>query len=632
MATTPSSEALRLSLVLVTVGVVAAFVTGAAVNLVRFPEHDEFAYFGNALYWSGLHPASGLAFNGESYSVAFTERPPLFWWLMTSLLSLGANPYAMLVVSPLFTSLNAVVVALFAYELTGDIKSGFFGGTLAAVSGFGASVGAHIQSDAMGSFFAVLAMYSFYEYCFKKRRIFVLVLGLSIGFGLVARDEDLITLVLLIAFWILFVPRGGAKRKFSYLFLIGVAFGVPVLYLGMVGTLQTISNLITPLVFSGWPFVLVAGAIATTAFFVFSRNKGEGRMPIVELAVAFFGFFIAMLPFFFDNYVLGNVEYYIAGKGVLARPISHLMMIPQTGGVGASLSESAKILAWSRSVPALLSIPVIIAAALGIYYLARSNRKKFGFLFLWGLVSLGFVVAGTNLEDRFLLIAFAPLMIFAGIGLGYLWRKNYIVAGIFAGAAFVLADLIPRTTISLSNLTVVAGLRNFSQNWLYTFLPTISLSIPKPLMSPQLLAEGFLSLPFAVTVIGIGAYLAVVRPVVATPEVIPASPITNKKKNEEVDAPKREETEPRFSEPGPEEARDEEEGEEKIIVTEGLPPLDVVAADVSSGTSHQPIEPTSRRLWTFEDRDATEEGEFDWLFEKDSGIEENNGEERQKEN
>ena len=579
----------RLIFTLIVVGSIAATVTGIATNLVNLPEHDEFAYFGNAIYWSGLHPASGMAFNGINYSVTYTERPPLFWWFMTSLFALGMSPYGALVISPLFTALNAILVTLFAYELAGELKYGIFAGLLASVSGFGASVGAHILSDAMGSFFAVLAMYSFYEYFFKNRRPFALLLGASIGLGLVARDEDLITLFLLIILWIIFVPKAGTKRKFLYLLLFGAIFGIPVLLLGLIRTLQLISNIATPLVFDGWPFIVAIGA-----FIAYFAYRAKTRLRLAELGAAFFAFFVTMLPFFFDNYALGNVDYYIAGKGILARPVSHLMMIPQTAGVGASLSESARFFEWLKSVPGLLSIPVLVFAVLGVYYLARTNKKNFVFLFLWTLVSFGYVVGSTSLEDRFLLIAFAPIMIFAGVGLGYVWKKNYVVGTIFGAVALFLADIIPRTTISISDLTIIAGLRTHSQNWLYSFLPTITLGAPKSILPLSLSAEGLLSLPFALIVICIGVYMATGGPRISpfvTPTIATGS----------LSLPIRQETLARES---------NSEIEEEIEIIEGKNVRNQVALDkLVKKNSNSSLQRTS----TFKDNESFEE-ELGWLF------------------
>jgi 4-amino-4-deoxy-L-arabinose transferase-like glycosyltransferase len=497
----------RLVLALLFIGLVAGIISGLATKLVATPEHDEFAYFGNALYWSGLHSASGLSFNGVNYSVTYTERPPLVWWLMTSLFSLGASPYAALLISPVFTSLNAILIALFAYELTEELKYGVIAGLLAGTSGFAASIGAHILSDAMGTFFAVLALFSFYEYFFKDRRFFAPLLGASVGLGLVARDEDLITLVLLIILWIVFVPKITTMKRLLYLLTFGLLFGIPIKILGLIGTMQLLSNLATPLIFGGWPFFLFIGALVT---YLAIRSKTRSR--IAELGAAVFAFFVAMLPFFFDNYTLGNVDYFIAGKGVLARPVSHLMMIPQTGGVGAGLNLSVRAYEWLSSIPSLLSAPVLIFAALGIYYSARNNNKKnFLFLAIWALVSFGYVVGTTNLEDRFLLIAFAPTVIFAGMGLGYVWRKNNLLGAILASASFALGDMIPRSAISISNLTVVAEITRNSENWLYSFLPSLSLSSPKSILPPSLLAEGFVSLPFALIAVSIGAYFAIVK-------------------------------------------------------------------------------------------------------------------------
>ena len=531
-----------LILSIIAVASLSCIVLWAGTNLVRLPDHDEFAYVGNALYYSGLHPTvSGMSFNGESYSPTFSERPPLFWWLLSSLLALRVNPYFTLAISPLFTILSAIVITEFAYELTGQVKAGLFGGLLAAVSGFSVSVGSHLLSDAMGSFFATVAIYSFYEYFFRNKRVFVLVLGASIGLGLVARDEDLITLLLLIVLWILFVAKGTLIRRFLYLAIFGIIFGIPTLMIGLTNTLQDISNLITPVILTGWPVFIVIGAIA----FFFSYRKTTGYM-LADLGSGFTVFFVAMLPFFFDNYYLGNVEHYIAGKGVLARPVSHLLMIPQTGGVGANLPEHVKIMDWLTSVPSLISIGVLMAAAIGIFYLWKSNRRNFALIGLWTLTTMGYVIVGTHLEDRFLLIGFAPMMILAGIGLGFVFNINRIIGAVAVGGSLFLADLIPRSILSLSNLTVVAGLASGNHNWLFTFLPTLNLSSsPLPSLSLPYLLEGLASLPIALLLVGL---------ILATQEIRESPLVVLEKKR---------------GEPVPNIKREDETSDSEIWITEG---------------------------------------------------------------
>ncbi|MHB1908298.1 MAG: glycosyltransferase family 39 protein [Nitrososphaerales archaeon] len=529
------------------------------------PDHDEFAYVGNALYYSGLHPnLSGMSFNGEAYSPAFVERPPLFWWLLSSLLALRVNPYFTLAISPLFTILSAIVITEFAYELTGQVKAGLFGGLLAAVSGFSVSVGSHLLSDAMGSFFATVAIYSFYEYFFRNKRVFVLVLGASIGLGLVARDEDLITLLLLIVLWILFVAKGTVFKRFLYLAVFGLIFGIPTLLIGLTNTLQAISNLITPFVLTGWPVVIVIGVIA---FFVSYRKTTGYRL--ADLGSGFTLFFVAMLPFFFDNYYLGNVEYYIAGKGVLARPVSHLLMIPQTGGVGANLPEHVKITDWLTSIPSLLSIGVLAAAAIGIFYLWKSNRRNFALIGLWTLTTMGYVIVGTHLEDRFLLIGFAPMMILAGIGLGFVFNVNRIIGTVAVALSLFLSDLIPRSVLSFSNLTVVAGFASGNHNWMFTFLPTLNLSSrPLPSLPLPYLLEGLASLPIALFLVGI---------VVATQE-IRESPVISSEKKRGVHATNIK--------------QEDEKGDSEIWITEGEKTPEISNAtplETSSGDTRQEI-------------------------------------------
>ncbi len=491
----------RLIVSLIAIGAVSSVVMWFSTNLIQYPEHDEFAYFANALYFSGLHPyTSGLAFNGETYSVAYIERPPLLWWLLTGLFSMGITPYVALVVSPLFSVLGALVIAQMAYEFTGEVKSALFAGLLAGVSGFAASVSARVLSDSIGSFFALLAVFSFYEYFMKKRRPYIVVLGMALGLGLVSRDEDLVTFILLILMWILFVSNGKPVRRLVYAGALGAFFGIPVLLFGLANTLQMVSDFATPIVLNGWPLILFMGAILTYVTF---KPKG---VRFTELSAGFFVFFLVMLPFLYDNFLLGNVYYYIAGKGVLARPVAHLLMVPLTGNVGANLPERVRIMDWVSSVPALLSVPVVCAAALGLYHMFKSSARKFAFLFLWLIVTLGFVVTETNLEDRFLFIAFAPVMILAGIGLSYVWKTSYVIGVLAAIPTFFLADVVPRAPISLSNLTIFRAIFGGSQNWIFVFLPSVPLSPPAPFLPMAYMLDGLLSIPFAILATILGAY------------------------------------------------------------------------------------------------------------------------------
>jgi hypothetical protein len=83
---------------------------------------------------------------------------------------------------------------------------------------------------------------------------------------------------------------------------------------------------------------------------------------------------------------------------------------------------------------------------------------------------------------------------------------------IFAAISIPLSDNIPRTPISISDLTVVSGLTSQSQNWMYTFLSTITLGSAKPILSLPLLVEGLLSLPVAIVAISLGTYFVVAGP------------------------------------------------------------------------------------------------------------------------
>ena len=481
-------DAAFLILAVMIVSLVSTFVLWAATNQITSPIHDEFAYLSNGLYYSGLHPSmNGMSFQGINYSYTWSERPPLIWWLLTSLFALGMNPDLAVAISPIFAVLLAVIVMQFSYEVTGDLKSGFFAGLLTALSGFIASIGARVLSDVMGTFFATLAVYCFYEFFFKGKRGYGILLGISMALGLIARDEDLIILLTLIIAWILFVLKISIFKKGVVLFLFLATFGIPVLHYGLAGTLQLISNLITPLILSGWPFEVIIGIGA--AYVV---HKAKHRT-ISEMIAGTVAFFAVMLPFFFSNYELG-ANYIIAGKGVLARPVAHLMMIPVTAGVGAHLTETARALIWTKTVPELIPVTIILAALIGLYYTARLSKREFFFILLWTITTTGYVVGATTLEDRFFLVAVPSFMVLAGIGFGYVWRVNKILGLAFVGASCFLSDITPTFSISFSHLTLVSGFLFGDHNWVLAYVSQLTfVSHPTPTIPLSYVAEGFLS-------------------------------------------------------------------------------------------------------------------------------------------
>jgi 4-amino-4-deoxy-L-arabinose transferase-like glycosyltransferase len=500
--------------VFVVVAIVTSVTVGLATNLDQIPEHDEFGYVTNPLYYSGVHPSNAtLVYNttigSETYHPFYSERPPLFWWLITSLIAVGLNPIVSIIISPLFAVLLALLISQFAYELTGDPKAALFAGLLTGFSAFFATISSHILTDAMGTFFAALTIYCFYEFFFKQRKMFGVLMGASLALSLITRDENLILIPLLVILWIALVLKASAIRKFLYLVIFAIIFGAPVLLFGLVGTLQGISNVLTPLVLNGWPIIIIIVAIAA---YVSYRAKG---VVVGELAAAFLAFFILMLPFFFDNYYLGNVEYYVAGKGILARPVSHLIMA-QTIGVGSGLSLTARAEVWITSLPALLSVTLMIFSLAGLYYVFRADRRQFVLLFIWTALSLGYVVFGTQLEDRFLMIAFAQLAILAGIGIAFVWKLNPFAGVVAAAFSFVLADFVPRSAFKISNLVIIAGGTAKTRSWVFLFLSRVSLSPPHPILPYYDLADGFFALLF-----GVAVTLFILKSSVVEPTTIP---------------------------------------------------------------------------------------------------------------
>ncbi|MGI0091987.1 MAG: glycosyltransferase family 39 protein [Nitrososphaerales archaeon] len=474
------------------VAIVAILVQLAAINLITSPEHDEYAYTYNSLLWSGRI--------NNATNIAWVERPPLFWWGMTSILALGASPLALLAVSPLFAVLLSLLIMQFAGEVTRDRRAGFAAGLFTAFSGFVGVMSAHVLTDAMGIFFATLSVYSFYKFFIEDKSpksastgsFFCILWGVSLALGLVARDENLVLIPIFALMWIFASSRASMPKKLFYAIIFLMIFGGPILLLGLVNTIQLASNLLTPIVLSGWwLIILMAGGLA----WYWHENGFTIRR---DLAVSFVGFFAIMLPFFFDNNLIAK-EGYIGGTGILARPIAHLLMLPVTQGVGADLSMTGRAAAWISEFPHLITPLFVLLAIIGLYHAYGTRRRVLIFLFLWLVLSMGYVITEANLENRFLLIAFPSLALCAAFGVSFLWKINRWLGIVPLLATLPLINIFPNSPVSLNNETLVLGLASGTKNWMYGFLATQPLSVPAVKLALPNMIDGILGL-----VLGVG--------------------------------------------------------------------------------------------------------------------------------
>jgi 4-amino-4-deoxy-L-arabinose transferase-like glycosyltransferase len=478
---------------------------------------DEFAYTWNALYWSGR--------TSNSSHIAWVERPPLLWWGLTFILSLGVSPIALLAISPMFAVLLSLLITQFAKEITGDRRTALVAGLITALSSFVALVSAHVLTDSMGTFYSTLSVYAFYKYFVANREsngvrvngFYCVVWGSALALAILARDESLILIPLFVVMWIFFVLKSSTKRKFEYLAILALLFGGPVVLLKLAGDLQLLSDILTPIVLNGWWIILFIAAL-----FSYIAHKAKSFFKR-DLGLAFLSFFTLTLPFFFDNYLIGNVEFYVAGKGVLSRPISHVLMGPQTGGVGSHLPEAVKASIWLSSVPELISPLVLALAAVGFYLAYKTDRRVFLFLLLWMGATLGFVVFGTNLQDRFLLIAFPPICVCAAVGLLFLWKMNAWVGVLTSIVTLALVGISPRAPLSLNNEVLVQGLTSSSANWLFGFVSSTTLGSPTLRLAIPNLVDGVVGIVTGVAVTMVMIHLGSSGP--PPPVILNASPL-----------------------------------------------------------------------------------------------------------
>jgi len=486
---------------LVAVAIVSALMLYPAgmVNEALF--WDDKAYINNALI------ASGRISPDQAWGPHAEERPPLFWWLITGLFLLGSPTWIVRLVSPTFGVLAAIGIFTFSSRVFRDVWAGFSSALLLSLSWFYVSTTSDILSDTMGaalSIFCVLCM------CLGLRHTMMVWLsGPLLALSIMARDQNLILIPASIVFLICVLDIHVRTKMILFISLL-VLFGVPLIFLPLEEVLQQVSNWITPLVVRPLFVFMVLVLTGLNAILVThpshrlkTRNvrQVEPHDILLDAGFAFFLGVILLFPYLIDNYRLSE-EFQIAGKGVLSRPISHVIM--SYIGIGAELPAPTRWAWWMQHTLQFVTVPTLVLAVAGAVLLLRSKQQTGKILTTWAVLSLLYVIFFTHLEERFLVQSLPPLFILAGYTVsevGRRWRPAAFVAAITATVFLIFPSMptmplphIDQTPPTISALLSLTGLKHLDQVWLTPYLAYSQIAHGLPRIQVIYPALGILSL------------------------------------------------------------------------------------------------------------------------------------------
>ena len=441
---------------------------------------DDKAYINNALI------ASGRASPSQVSGPHAEERPPLFWWLITAFFLLGAPIGIVRFISPTFGLLTVLAVFVFSWRIFRNIWTGFFSALLLSTSYFYILTSSYILSDAMGATLSIL-----YILClclgFRERHALWLS-GPFLAFSIMARDQNLLLIpaTILMMIWIFF-KRLTLKLMLSTLLISGL--GLILTTISLEEVLQYISNIITPIVIDPLFFsltLILSGLCLLLSITPPSiREVGVDGIQstdlMFDLLLAFFSALSILYPYFVDNYRL-SAEYQIVGRGVLSRPISHLMMART--GIGTELPPWAMRIQWIKHVIQFITMPILALAMIGSISALKKEKHTGIILTTWSLLSLGYVVFFTHLEARFLIQCFPPIFMLAGYGLSRIGNKNKLLCFlsmllttlflVFPVGRNTLLPDISQTPITFSSLRILMRFEHVHKVWLTPYITYLS--------------------------------------------------------------------------------------------------------------------------------------------------------------
>ena len=407
-------------LILIIVSTLFFFLAGY-VNQV--PWYDDKAYLNNAL----IH--SGRVSQGDIVGPHADERPPLFWWTLTTLFWAEFPIVSAKYLSPFFGVITVVVTGLFARKLFHSDLIGLVAGLFLSFNAYFLLITGMILTDVPGTLLSTLFLLCLYIGVEERRNEFLVVSGPLLALSLMMREQNLIFIPIAI-FYVLSRLSIFGKWKVLIALICSALPGLPVLALGLIPTLTLASNALMPLVSGS----LVTLPISSVGFSPEALLVFVVLIPVVPVILDNIGFtrkrfqasisvFVSLLllivviyPYLWDNYLLG-ATFQIQGKGMLSRWIAHEVM-SETVGVGAGLTPWARRLWWFQSMPGLISNPFLVYSLIA---LAESVRKRWVpqllILLPWIAYTTGFTVFFAYLEARFLISVIPPLAILSAVGL-----------------------------------------------------------------------------------------------------------------------------------------------------------------------------------------------------------------------
>lgn len=460
-------------LILVVLAALTFYLPGLANEALLW---DDKAYINNALI------ASGRIRPEDAWGPYAEERPPLFWWLLTAIYLMGAPTWAARLLSPTFGLITVAAVYAFSSRIFGDEWAGFPPALLLALSSFFSSAAGDILTDVMGTCLAALYMFSLFL-GFRKRPLLWLS-GSLLALAVAARDQNLLLLPATL-FFLLWAAELEVKKKLLVFFGF-VVLASPAAFMGIEESMRLISETLTPVVIHPlFPPVLMLATGFTALLATYPREEMLEKeavkldRAVFDLGLAVFLGILFLYPYLIDNYRLG-AEFQIAGRGILSRPIAHLIMARELG-IGMELPVWERRLWWAKTAYQVLGAPLLILAAAGAFMLLRERRLEGKLLITWAGASSLYVILFTHLEARFIAQAFPPIFILAGHALRRLSRERPVSATILLilSALFLLFPGYPlpdltRPPTFLQALERLLGLPPSRELWLTPYLEYLS--------------------------------------------------------------------------------------------------------------------------------------------------------------
>jgi len=392
------------------------FFLAGYVNQV--PQYDDKAYLNNALIHSGRLDKKDVL---GPYA---DERPPLFWWLLTTIFLLNAPISLAKFLSPFFGVVLVVATYALTKKMFRSVPKGFYSGLFLASNAFMLSSTGGLLSDIPGTALSALTLLCIYAGVIEKRDSYLFASGPLLALSLMMRDQNLI-LIPIILFYLSTRLSLSSFLKTLVAFAAGLSLGLPVMLYGLIKTLTIVSNWATPIITGGAyviPFTTInftpASALSIIALYMAAlfysfggRKRRRAYVPILSALL----FFLTIYPYLWDNYLLGG-RYEIQGQGVLSRLIAHQIM-SETIGVGADLTAMARRIWWLSQFASLISPLIIVLSTVGLIIMIKKRRhSELAMLFPWLAFTSGFTIFFSYLEIRFLAPTLPVFAIIASYG------------------------------------------------------------------------------------------------------------------------------------------------------------------------------------------------------------------------